>query len=326
MLSQTNYFERIDKIEQPNEPFGAISHDYNLGNVIDTKVIELGYEDFNSIITTDRGKFFTKIFANSRDTQEISGLVERIVVAVENGVSSPKVYQNTSGENYSHIALGDSEFRVMVTDFIDGKDFYSAGVRPTDEDLDEIVKIAADLQNINYEPSFIYDSWAISSFTREFERVQSQLEPKYLELVKPVYERFKDFDYEKLPKGYTHGDMISTNLIKDQNDKVWLVDYSVANYTARLNEIAVIACDVAMIPGDISQSRERINQVFEKWSESVGATDFEKESFPLLLDVANAIHIMNSAIEKQNGNDSDENDYFLSLGLFGLSAMKGVEK
>jgi thiamine kinase-like enzyme len=214
----------------------------------------------------------------------------------------------------------------MLTDYINGKDFNSLQQEPTDDDLSQIVQIAADLQNIDYQPPFIYDSWAISSFASEFELKRKMLQPEYLELARPVYEKFINFDYEKLPKGYTHGDMLSTNLIKDEADKIWLVDYSVANYTARLNEIAVICCDAALVVGDPEKSQQRVAETFDKWCQKVGATEFEKASFPLLLDVANAIHIMNSAIEQIHGNNSAENEYFLQEGLFGLSLNKETKK
>ena len=205
-----------------------------------------------------------------------------------------------------------------MTDYIDGKDFFSLGIAPTEHELDKVVTIAAKLQSIDYRPPFVYDTWAINNFVKEFESKEQNLEPKYLELVQPIYKRFKNFDYDSLPKRYVHGDMIVTNLIKDQNDKIWLVDYSVANYAARLNEIAVICCDVAIVQGNEDESRKRIERTFNKWCDLVNATATERDAFWLFLDVANAIHIMNSAIEKQQGNLSAENEYFLHAGLFGL--------
>jgi aminoglycoside phosphotransferase (APT) family kinase protein len=190
--------------------------------------------------------------------------------------------------------------------------------RPSENELDEIVGIAVKMQEIDYQPPFVYDSWAINNFVAEFDKKAPELAPQYLKLVRPVYEQFKKFDYDSLPKGYVHGDMLVTNLIKDQNNKIWLVDYSVANYTVRLNEVAVICCDLATVIGGKEQTLDRIARVFDQWCKMVKATDAEKVAFPLLLDVANAIHVMNSAHEKQHDNDSSENEYYLRAGLFGL--------
>ena len=319
ILISKKFDDRIDRIDDVDILFSEVCKVYNLGRLINSDQVKIGYEDFNSIIDTENGKYFVKIFSNFRDDKEVDEVIERQLVATEAGISTPKIFRNNNNEIITTINIGDSKFRLIVTGYVNGKDFCSSGDDPTNNDLLQIVEIAANLQKINYKPPFIYDSWAISSFVQEFEKKRGLLSGDHLKLLKPIYEEFKKFDYEKLPKGYTHGDMIVTNLIKDDKGKIWLVDYSVANYTARLNEIAVICCDPAVILGDKNSTKLRIKKTFQMWCDSVNATDFEKENFQLLLDVANAIHVMNSSIEKQNGNDSKENEYFLDSGLFGLS-------
>lgn len=131
--------------------------------------------------------------------------------------------------------------------------------------------------------------------------------------------RFKNFDYDKFPKAYVHGDMMSTNLMRDIDGKIWLIDFSVSNYTERLNEITVICDDVALITGDKTESERRIKHSFELWCNKVGATDTEKDSFKMLFDVANAINVMNSSYEKYTGNTSEETEMHLKAGLFGLT-------
>jgi Ser/Thr protein kinase RdoA (MazF antagonist) len=318
------YGDRIDGLRDEEVLYAKIGAEYDLGDIISHQIIETGYEDYNVVLGTENGKYFLKIFSNERSDELAVDLVNRATVAVEAGIATPKIYPNQRGELLSLVEVGDSRFRLTLTDYIDGQDFYSLQQKPTDDELTQIVQIAADLQKIDYQPLFVYDSWAISSFAEEFEKKQKLLSSEHLELVRPVYEKFKKFDYDGLPKGYTHGDMIVTNLIKDEAGKIWLVDYSVANYTVRLNEIAVICCDVATRAGDEAGSRRRIAQTFEAWCEKVGATEFEKESFPLLLDVINAIHIMNASVIKTAGNNSVENEYFLKAGLFGLSLREEV--
>lgn len=141
-------------------------------------------------------------------------------------------------------------------------------------------------------------------------------------MIKPIYEKFKDFDYEKLPKSFVHGDMLSTNLMVDKNEDIWVIDFSVANYTARLNEIVVICNDLALIYGNKEESEKRIMLAFEQWCKEVNANQFEKDSFFILFDVANAIKILNPFYEIATGNDSKENKMHLNTGAFGLSLFK----
>ena len=182
--------------------------------------------------------------------------------------------------------------------------------------------IGCNLNKIDYKPNFIYDTWAITSFCNEFEKKKQYLEKEYLDKVEPIYNKFKNFDYDKLPKSFVHGDMMSTNLMLDKNNDIWLIDFSVSNYTARINEIVVICDDVALIPNNKVESEKRIRMAFELWCKKMNATEYEKESFNLLFDVANAINVLNPIYEIATGNDSDETKMHLNAGLFALSLFK----
>lgn len=316
------FFKRIDKIDDINILSRKVCKLYNLGNLIDTKVIEIGYEDFNAIIDTETGKYLMKVFSNSRDDEEAKDCVNRADIAGINNVATPKVYENLNGEKFSIVHIGKLRFKLALIQYINGLDFLNLKEKPSMLELEKIVDIAARLSKIKYTPPFIYDSWAISSFCQEFEKKREYISNEYLLMIEPVYKKFKEFNYDALPKAFVHGDMVTTNMMRDNNGKVWLIDFSVSNYTARLKEIAVICDDIALVVGNKEESEKRIKHVFELWCQTVDATDFEKESFPLLLTVANSINIMNSLYEKYNGNIADETETYLNAGIFGLSLFK----
>jgi hypothetical protein len=108
----------------------------------------------------------------------------------------------------------------------------------------------------------------------------------------------------------------------DKNGEIWVIDFSVSNYTARINEIAVICDDVALLVGDKKESEKRVKAAFYRWCEKVNATDFEKESFQLIYDVANAINVLLPIYEIKTGNDTEETQMHLEAGLFGLSLFR----
>lgn len=322
MKKNDRYYNRIDTIEDINILSKLVCEEYELGVFKDTYVIEIGYEDFNAVITTSKGKFLMKVFRNSRTDKEVEECINRSYMAFENNVKTPKIYKNSKNELISIIEYLNSRFRLCVIEYIDGNNFFELNKKPTLEELRKIVDIASNLNKIDYRPNFIYDTWAITSFCNEFEKKKEYLEEKYLNIIEPIYNKFKEFDYDRLPKAFVHGDMMSTNLMLDTNDDIWVIDFSVSNYTARLNEIVVICDDIALVPGEKEESERRIMIAFDEWCKKVNATQFEKESFKMLFDVANAINILNPLYEIATGNDSEETKMHLNAGIFALSLFK----
>lgn len=322
MKKNDRYYNRIDTIEDINILSKLVCEEYELGVFKDTYVIEIGYEDFNAVITTSIGKFLMKVFRNSRTDKEVEECINRSYMAFENNVKTPKIYKNSKNELISIIEYLNSRFRLCVIEYIDGNNFFELNKKPTLEELRKIVDIASNLNKIDYRPNFIYDTWAITSFCNEFEKKKEYLEEKYLNIIEPIYNKFKQFDYDRLPKAFVHGDMMSTNLMLDTNDDIWVIDFSVSNYTARLNEIVVICDDIAVVPGEKEESERRIMIAFDEWCKKVNATQFEKESFKMLFDVANAINVLNPLYEIATGNDSEETKMHLNAGIFALSLFK----
>ena len=322
MEKNMRYYKRIDEIEDINIVSRLVCEEYDLGNLIDTQEIYVGYEDFNAFITTTSGKYLMKIFRNLRDDNEVYSVINRAYTAYANGVNTPRIYKNKHGEIVTIIKYLNSRFRVSVIEYIDGKNFFELNKKPTMDQLIKITDIGSDMSKIDYKPEFVYDEWAITSFCKEFEKKKHYLEKKYLDIVEPIYNRFKKFDYDKLPKSFVHGDMMSTNLLLDKNDNIWLIDFSVSNYMARINEIVVICDDMALISKNKEESEKRVKIAFEEWCKRVDATDFEIESFQLLFDVANAINVLNPVYELVTGNDSEETKMHLEAGLFALTLFR----
>lgn len=322
MKKNMRYYSRIDEIDDINILSELVCEEYSLGKLEDTYVIEVGYEDFNAIITSSTGKYLMKVFRNSRSDEEVVQCINRSYIATQSNVKTPEIYKNSKGDIVSIIKHGNSRFRVSVIQYIDGENFFFLKRQPTFDELLKIVDIGCNLNKINYKPNFIYDTWAITSFCKEFEKKKHYLDKKYLDIVEPIYKRFRDFDYDKLPKAFVHGDMMSTNLMLDKNGEIWVIDFSVSNFTARINEIIVICDDVALIVNDKKESERRVKAAFDAWCEKMKATDFEKESFQLIYDVANAINVLNPIYEIKTGNDTEETQMHLEAGLFALTLFK----
>ena len=322
MNRNENYYKRIDYIDDINNISKLVCEEYNLGTLIVTHEIYVGYEDFNAVLETSTGKYLIKIFNNSRSDKEVYDVINREYIAYLNGVKTPKVYKNSKDEIVTIIKYLDSRFRLSLIEYIDGNDFFQLNRKPTMDELLRLVDIASCMCKIDNKLEFIYDTWAITSFCNEFEKKSKYINDEYLDIIEPIYDKFKKFNYEKLPKGFVHGDLLSTNVMLDNNKNIWAIDFSVSNYTARLNEIVVICGDLAIVLNNKKKSETRIKKAFNAWCDKVNATDYEKESFQMLLEVAGAIKILNPAYEIVNGDNSKETKMHLDIGLFVLTLFK----
>lgn len=204
-MDKDRFFDRIDKIEDIGILSKQVCKEYNLGDYIDTSIVEIGYEDFNAIISTKTGKYFMKIFRNSRDNEEVREVIERAYVAEQSGVRSPKVLKNSNEKIITNINYNNSNFRLAIMEYIEGSNFFQ-------------------------------------------------------------------------------------------------------------------------IEGKKQESEKRIKDMFERWANNVGATDFERNAFQLLFRVQNAIDILNPSYEIAIGNNSEENKMYLELGNFGLTLNVDMSK
>jgi Ser/Thr protein kinase RdoA (MazF antagonist) len=296
---------------------------YDLGVVDSVKVLEIGYEDFNAVVSAQRdgeNKYFLKIFANSRTNGEVEEIMGRMLAAQGVGVSTPEIYVNLQTEEYlTEIKIEGSRFRLCLIKYIDGDDFFSLGHKPDDYELLEIVEAVSKIAKSDFRPKFIYDTWAINNFLIEWEKKKQYLSGDDLGIVEKIVDEFSKFQYEDLPKCFVHGDIMSTNVLKAKADgKIYVIDWSVSNYVPRLNEIAVICGDLALLVGDLEKSVQKVKAAFGRWAELVGADEFEKDSFGMVYRVANAIKIMNTNYEIATGNTSDETMMHLNAGRFGM--------
>ena len=85
------YFDRIDLNTDLSNISKIICEKYNLGNYLSDKIVEIGYEDFNYILTTSKNKYFVKILYNGRDENEANDYLERLSSVCATDISFPKL-------------------------------------------------------------------------------------------------------------------------------------------------------------------------------------------------------------------------------------------
>lgn len=288
---------------------------YGITAATNHSVIEMGYEDCNVIIETEQDRFLAKMFAKSRKPEDIAryaGIISRVVGA---GINHPEVISTSSGE----IVYTDSGISLVLMRFVEGKTFYELGRLPNDDERMGIIEQAAKINQIDFKPPYLFDSWAIPHIDSMLERVKQYVEPADLGLVEKVRERYKAIPIHDLPHAFVHGDMIKTNLVKADEGDIYVIDFSVANWYPRIQELAVIAANLLHEENGRQSLEKRCKQISEEYGHFNPLTQAEHQHLFNYALAGVVMEFLGSHQEKYiNGHDNDETDYWLELGRQGL--------
>lgn len=287
---------------------------YELGTPKDFSVIEVGYEDCNVIINTDHDRFMAKMFAKFRTPEDIQRYVDIIQNVIEVGVHHPELIM-APGDNPTYTSGGVT---LALLKFVEGETFYGLKRPLTDDERRAVIEQAAKINSIDYQPPYLFDSWAIPNIRSMFDRVKEFVAPEDLVLVEQAMERYEAIPVDTLPHAFVHGDIIKTNTLKGDDGEVYILDFSVANWYPRIQELAVIVANLLHEePGPSIE--ESCKRVIDEYNQLNLLTDEEKRYLPAYALAGIAMEFMGAHQEKFiNGVDGEENDYWLTLGREGL--------
>lgn len=315
---------RINFQGEFSELLSDVSSSYKIGSFLDFGFIEAGYEDVNIKLITSKGNYFVKIFADSRDDAECLRLINVIKSALDKGISHPQFLKRDVGYIFRN-QYEQFNIRLAVFEWIEGKTYYELKKNPALDDLKEIIKMAAISNKIDYKPAPLYDSWALINFNNELKKARKYLSEDDLAVLDKLKDEFDKLDVKSLPHALVHGDLISTNIIKSK-EKIYFVDYSVANFYPRIVELAVLMCDVMFDPTGKIGVEKYYKLLLEEYQKYEKLTKKELEVLPLFIKLSHAMHVIRATREKEEGRDSKENNHWLNLGKKGLAATEKIWK
>ncbi|GBE20632.1 homoserine kinase [archaeon BMS3Abin17] len=299
-----------------------ICKDYKLGGFKSNKIILMGYEDFNFILQTTKSKYFVKIFSNSRTIDDCHRYVEIMEKAIEAKIATPKLYKLDNGYLYTN-KINKTNIRLCVMGFINGKTIFESGAKLNKDEIRFIAKQVSLINSIDLKPKFMEDEWAVTNFLKEFEKKKSVLSKEDLGLIGPLVKKFNELEIEKLPRCFVHGDLIVTNIMKDNQNKLWLIDFSVSNYYPRIQELAVLSCNLFFNPANKKNSQDNIEILLKEYQKAIKLTNEELNVLPIYIELAHAMHLLCANFDKiVNKNTSEENEYWLNQGRTGLKQGK----
>lgn len=289
-----------------------------MGDFVSNELITIGYEDYNYYLTTSKGKYCVKIFSKIRSEEDIKNYLARIRAVANSDVSSPKPLL-INDDIYLSLDYENNHYDICVFEYINGKNYFEIGENPTTDVIKELARQTALINNLDIKPEFIYDTWAIVNFEKEYSQKREYLSDKYKEEFDQLLIELKNIDFNKLPMGFVHGDIISTNVMVDNNSKVWIIDFAVSNYLPRIIDLAVTSCNICLDKKSEDKTYENIALLLSEYNKYNKLTDYELETFGTFYKLANAMHIMQPTYIIKTDGDSEENQYWLNEGMVGYS-------
>ena len=185
--------------------------------------------------------------------------------------------------------------------------------------IKELARQTVMINQLNIKPDFIYDSWAIINFEQEYKKKREYVSDEYREEFDRLLNQFKELDFDKLPKGFVHGDIISTNVMLDNNSKIWIIDFAVSNYLPRIIDLAVTSCNMCLDNSSKEKTYENIYLLVSEYNKYAPLTEYELNVFSIFYKLANAMHILQTQYIIKTDGDSEENEYWLNEGIVGYS-------
>lgn len=321
----SNFQKRINYQGNLKHVFKKVCEDFSIGRYQSHITVSIGYEDFNLIVKTDKGNFFVKIFGAFRNTDECQRYVNIIKHALDAGVSHPKLYESNQGLLYQ--LTSGSVDRLIVMEYIDGKTFYQLQTMPTVQEIKFIVKQVTLINTINLKPSLVYDHWAIVNLLKEYEEKKKYLSKEDNKFIEPLVKKFGSLPIQKLPHCFVQGDITKTNTMKSDKGNIYILDFAVANWYPRIQELAVLLCDLFFNPNKTESFLDIYELVLSEYQKYILLTSDEISLLPLYVKLAHVMHVLLANYEKvQNGSTSTENEYFLNIGREGLRFTNNIWK
>lgn len=315
MPEQQKPTDRLAYVGDLEPVIARITKVYGVGAPTSHSVVEVGYEDCNVIIDTEQDRFLAKMFAKTREPEEVSRYTNIMKKVVEAGVNHPELMTTNDGE----IIYTESGITLVLMRFVEGETFLELDRAPHDNELAAVLEQAAKVNAIDYEPPYLFDSWAIPNIRSMFERVKQFIQPEDLKLVEQAMAGYEAIPVDQLPHCFVHGDFTKANVVKADNGGIYILDFSVANRYPRIQELAVIAANLLHDENDTRSLQERCQKVADMYSQFTELMPDEREHLPAYALAGVAMEFMGSHQEKYiNGNDTEETDYWFNLGREGL--------
>lgn len=317
-LNQLEMLQLIDKV--------VIA--YNLGKLVTAEGIEVGYEDVNLVLTTNKGKFLLKVLIDfivkkPRTEKDSYKYVDTMESLRADGVPLPKLYK--TGKEFllkQIVPHNDQPIWMIVMEYFEGTDFINQP--PSLEDIKVVAKILTIINSSKMKRQSMHDPWQPQFFLEEYKENYELLEESNILLIEEVAKNYRQMNLDKLPKSIIHADFMRNNLLKNKQGAYCVLDYGVVNYAPRLADVGVFLAGFCLDP-EVSLKENKIayQTGLNEYTKHLELTPYELAHIWTMTRAAYALFHIAATHEKFiEHNQTEENEYWISLGIAGLKLTK----
>lgn len=304
-------FDRIGKEIDLEELSKNICITYKLGDYNKYKLILVGIDDLSYVLNTSKGRYLVKIINQEKTNEEINEFIQKSSIITRNNINVPKLIPYEEGYLFTY-EIDGLHIDLVVMEYIDGSDLYSNNEHITKADIEKLIDILIPLHKLEEKiENKEYDEYCFMKIKEDYQKTKNVLPKNIKAQVEKMIKEFDKIELEKLPKCFTHGDLISSNIIKDKNKDLWLIDFYQRGIGVRILDIVKVLNSV-IDNYKYENDTEELEQYFiEEYNKRMKLTPYELEVLPILRKIDVCTGIMMETFDAIEGRDNEENQYWL---------------
>lgn len=304
-------FKRIGKEIDIKKLSNQICKTYQLGEYQKYELIFVGIDDLSYYLDTTKGRYVVKIINHEKTKEEIEGFIRKNLVILKNGIKAPKILSNGK-ENLFTCNIDGVTINLIVMECIEGSDLYSLNEEIARADIDKLINVLIPLHRIKEKVNNKeYDEYCFMQIKKDYQKTKSLLPNDIKQKVEEAIEVFNKIELDQLPKCFIHGDLISTNIMKDKKNDLWLIDFYQSGNGIRLLDIVKILNSV-IDNYQYKDKTEELEQYFlEQYGKRIPLTNYELEVLPILRKIDVVTGIMLETYDAIKDGNSEENEFWL---------------
>jgi Ser/Thr protein kinase RdoA (MazF antagonist) len=323
-LNTINLLGRVDSRINKETLVKAIIKDYKLGSLIKFRQIHEGFEDYNIRLLTTKGIYLLKLFSQFKSFRHVKDNIQGLIEFSNAGIRVPKLYKSVKGEYLYYYETKDTMALGCVMEYFKGKSFLKLEKEPTIEEMRDIVKDIVKINTVSFRPLGIYDVWVVQNLVPEFEKKRMFLSQKDFQFMKPVIKDIKKINYSKCIKGTIHGDLQRSNVLRNNQGEMRIIDFSVMEYNAVAIELATYLSLFCINPQKTGELKAILiyKEIIAEYIKYKKLCPYDIKIIPDLMLGTYAANCLAASYElRGKGNDTEETHYWINLGSFGMKLM-----
>ena len=293
---------------------------YDIGEYSYFKQRENGYDDLNIQIVTGQKKYLAKVFSEEKSDAQCTSYIKAIKNSIDFGVNHPQLHKYNH-ERFSKICLDTSSHnaRVCLMNFVEGGNLLQSGVSLNEADYENLIDQVLLLHSIDLDDIISDGPWSVTNFEHIYNNKKQVLDKIERDTISEILLMFSKIKMKSLPCKFIHGDLVKTNIIKNSDDRLYIIDFSASGYYPRIQELAVLLTNIFFDENSVENSNYLYRSLLNKYQKHMRLTDYELTVLPIFVMAAHSINIICPTFEKViNKNSTTENEYWINLGRNGV--------